>query len=88
MSFKKSQTEFELDNIFTEAATQVQIFTSFVLPSLQKFYKGFNTLTMAYGETGSGKTYTMLGGDKIKRKVRRKRCHSKIDRTTFHRQKK
>jgi len=39
-------------------------------PALQEFLKGFNATVFAYGQSGSGKTFTMLGShdliDRIK----------------------
>ena len=33
-------------------------------------FKGINGTVFMYGQTGSGKTYTMLGYDKVKKKIR------------------
>ena len=35
---------------------------------------GFNTTVFAYGQTGTGKTYTMLGGDYTGKHYKVRRC--------------
>ena len=32
-------------------------------PLVESTIEGFNTCVLAYGQTGTGKTYTMMGGD-------------------------
>ena len=33
--------------------------------TIQQFMKGYNGTIFAYGQSGSGKTYTMLGPDEV-----------------------
>ena len=46
------------DYIYDQNSTQLEIYES-VGKMVQHFFDGFNTTIMAYGQSGSGKTYTM-----------------------------
>eukprot|EP00760_Papus_ankaliazontas_P035501 PhM_4_TR7837/c0_g1_i1/m.13949/K10392/KIF1; kinesin family member 1 len=46
-----------------EFATQELVFRRIGGPALQHSWNGFNTCLFAYGQTGAGKTYTMMGTD-------------------------
>jgi hypothetical protein len=48
------------DQVFDESSTQEEIY-EFVSPALSSTLKGFNCTIFAYGQTGTGKTYTMFG---------------------------
>ena len=61
VSHSKEFKEFTFDYIFDEYETTKSLFTTAVQPSLESFFQGYNSTIMAYGMTGSGKTYTMLG---------------------------
>jgi hypothetical protein len=61
----KSQTDdsvydFVFDNVFSEE-TQGQVYDSLVKPVVSSFLSGENGTVFAYGATGAGKSYTMLG---------------------------
>ncbi|XP_065831108.1 kinesin-like protein KIF22 [Oscarella lobularis] len=53
-------TEFEFDRVFTGVSSQEDIF-EYIKPSLSALLEGRNVSILAYGPTGSGKTYTMVG---------------------------
>ena len=57
------QNLFELDRIMGWSMDQDEVFRE-VIPDerLQKVTDGYNLCVMAYGATGSGKTYTIVGG--------------------------
>lgn len=62
----KSQTadsvnDFAFDNVFTEESTQEDVYNSVVQPVVRRFLAGENGTVFAYGATGAGKSYTMLG---------------------------
>lgn len=62
----KSQTadsvnDFVFDNVFTEESTQEDVYNSVVQPVVRRFLAGENGTVFAYGSTGAGKSYTMLG---------------------------
>ncbi|CAD8162233.1 unnamed protein product [Paramecium octaurelia] len=61
---KKSNERFSFDNVFDEAASSKDIFTKMVQPIVQKCLLGYNGSICAYGQTSSGKTYTMKGSNK------------------------
>eukprot|EP01064_Diplonema_japonicum_P025411 TRINITY_DN36830_c0_g1_i1.p1 TRINITY_DN36830_c0_g1~~TRINITY_DN36830_c0_g1_i1.p1 ORF type:complete len:1045 (+),score=378.78 TRINITY_DN36830_c0_g1_i1:49-3183(+) len=44
-----------------EFCTQYKLFDHMGAPALQNAWKGFNTCIFAYGQTGAGKTHTMMG---------------------------
>ncbi|CAF1378387.1 unnamed protein product [Rotaria sp. Silwood1] len=50
------------DNVFLPQSTQNDIFES-IIPLLHLPLYGYNSTIFAYGQTNSGKTYTMLGPD-------------------------
>ncbi|KAK8828266.1 hypothetical protein WA538_002777 [Blastocystis sp. DL] len=55
------EAEFEYQNIFLPTSTQESVFETTTKPLLDGFLRGKSCLVMAYGVTGSGKTYTVLG---------------------------
>ena len=52
---------FTFDYIFDPSATQKQIFDISAKPTIKDVIDGFNGTIFAYGQTGAGKTFTMLG---------------------------
>ncbi|KAJ3025598.1 UNVERIFIED_CONTAM: Kinesin-like protein kif19 [Siphonaria sp. JEL0065] len=52
---------YEFDNVFSETASQVNVFEGTTKGLVDFVLQGFNTTVFAYGATGAGKTYTMLG---------------------------
>lgn len=60
-------SEYTFDGILDTSATQESSFSMAALPIIDIFVTGSNGLIMAYGETGSGKTHTMLGDGCLKR---------------------
>ncbi|KAI9911913.1 hypothetical protein PsorP6_009619 [Peronosclerospora sorghi] len=53
--------KFTFDNVFHEQDTQKTVFESVALPVVQDIMDGYNATIFAYGQTSSGKTYTMEG---------------------------
>lgn len=58
----KHHTKHSYDFVFNEVAKQEDIF-NFVQPILLDIVKGINGCIFAYGQTSSGKSYTMIGPD-------------------------
>lgn len=58
----KKQT-FSFDQVHPPATTQHALFTSTAEPLVARFVEGFNCTILAYGQTSSGKTFTMTGID-------------------------
>lgn len=42
-----------------DGSTQNQVYTDLAKPMVNKVMQGFNITLLAYGQTGTGKTYTM-----------------------------
>ncbi|CAK7215418.1 Kinesin-related motor protein [Sporothrix bragantina] len=56
-----SNKTYNFDRVFSPAADQGMIFDDVVKPILDEMLSGFNCTIFAYGQTGTGKTYTMSG---------------------------
>ncbi|KAI6045585.1 kinesin-domain-containing protein [Pisolithus marmoratus] len=54
---------FSFDQVHSPDTTQHALFTSTALPLISRFLEGFNCTVLAYGQTSSGKTFTMTGMD-------------------------
>lgn len=54
---------FTFDQAHAPGTSQYQLFTSTAAPLVDRFVQGFNCTVLAYGQTSSGKTYTMSGVD-------------------------
>jgi len=52
---------YHFDKVFSPAADQAIIFDDVVSPILNEMLTGYNCTIFAYGQTGTGKTYTMSG---------------------------
>ncbi|NXA56020.1 KI18B protein, partial [Nothocercus julius] len=55
---------FVFDRVFGEGATQEEVFQHTTRNLLDGVLSGYNCSVFAYGATGAGKTYTMLGSEK------------------------
>ena len=53
--------EFSFDHVFDESSSQEDVFQKVALPVVDQFLLGYNGTVFAYGQTSSGKTYTMEG---------------------------
>jgi kinesin family member 11 len=56
-----SNKTYHFDKVFSPAADQAIIFDDVVKPVLSEMLTGYNCTIFAYGQTGTGKTYTMSG---------------------------
>ncbi|KAL2201845.1 kinesin-domain-containing protein [Sarocladium strictum] len=56
-----SNKSYAFDRVFSGAADQSLLFDDTVKPMLEEMLKGYNCTIFAYGQTGTGKTYTMSG---------------------------
>eukprot|EP01066_Platyproteum_vivax_P015821 Platyproteum_vivax@DN6941_c0_g2_i1.p1 len=52
---------FTFDGVCNPYTTQEEIFNSHISPVVDEVLQGFNCTIFAYGQTGTGKTYTMEG---------------------------
>lgn len=56
-----SSKTFKVDQVYGSQADQTLIFEKVALPLFDEFMSGFNVTILAYGQTSTGKTYTMCG---------------------------
>lgn len=56
-----SNKTYAFDRVFSTAADQEMVFDDTVRPILEEMLSGYNCTIFAYGQTGTGKTYTMSG---------------------------
>ncbi|RIB19736.1 P-loop containing nucleoside triphosphate hydrolase protein [Gigaspora rosea] len=65
VSGEKKQS-YNFDHVFNQETSQSEIFEKAVLKLIDKFIEGYNVTILAYGQTSSGKTYTMGTSDSSK----------------------
>ena len=61
---EKNQTnkgKYAMDRVFDETVTQEELFLEIGEPILKNFIGGYNCTIFCYGQTGAGKTHTMMG---------------------------
>ncbi|XP_003387534.1 PREDICTED: kinesin-like protein KIF18A [Amphimedon queenslandica] len=63
LSKKHKDLRFAFDRIFDETSSQQEVFETTTKPILDGLLDGVNCSVFAYGATGAGKTYTMLGNE-------------------------
>ena len=56
-----SNKTYHFDKVFSPAADQAIVFDDVMSPILEEMLAGYNCTVFAYGQTGTGKTYTMSG---------------------------
>ena len=54
---------YTFDYTFNPSCMQKDVYDISVLPIIESVLEGFNGTILAYGQTSSGKTHTMLGPD-------------------------
>lgn len=52
---------FKFDYVYDEASTQAFVYENTARPAVLSTLEGYNATVLAYGQTGTGKTYTMEG---------------------------
>ncbi|TMW64249.1 hypothetical protein Poli38472_012871 [Pythium oligandrum] len=57
----RNAKEFSFDQVFGSESSQLDVYAQ-IEPVVVSFADGYNACIMAYGQTGAGKTYTMVGG--------------------------
>ncbi|KAG2585740.1 hypothetical protein PVAP13_6KG409000 [Panicum virgatum] len=58
---KQFDRVFTFDKVFGPAAKQQDLYDQAIIPIVNEVLEGFNCTIFAYGQTGTGKTYTMEG---------------------------
>ncbi|XP_062988937.1 kinesin-like protein KIF11 [Elgaria multicarinata webbii] len=61
VSDKTSRKTYTFDMVFGAQAKQIDVYRSVVCPILDEVLMGYNCTVFAYGQTGTGKTFTMEG---------------------------
>ncbi|KAK7487890.1 hypothetical protein BaRGS_00020791 [Batillaria attramentaria] len=57
----RENLQYQFSSVFDKSSTQRDVFDAYVRPLLNHALEGENVSIFAYGPTGAGKTYTMLG---------------------------
>jgi len=52
---------FKFDYVYDEQSTQAFVYENTAKPAVYSTLEGYNATVLAYGQTGTGKTYTMEG---------------------------
>jgi len=60
-SSKRTAKDYSFDNVFGQYSTQREVFDQMVNPIVSEVMEGYNCTVFAYGQTGTGKTFTMEG---------------------------
>ncbi|XP_050313751.1 kinesin-like protein KIF3A [Anthonomus grandis grandis] len=56
---------FQLDYIFAPTANQMDVYRIAAAPLVEQVFEGYNGTIFAYGQTGTGKTFTMTGNHEV-----------------------
>lgn len=59
----KCSKKFTFDKAFGPESKQSEIYQSVVAPLIEEVLAGYNCTVFAYGQTGTGKTHTMVGDE-------------------------
>lgn len=59
---------YNFDQVYGPLADQQLIYQKVITPLFNDFFNGFNVTVLAYGQTGTGKTYTMCGKNEMDKK--------------------
>ncbi|KAJ6157979.1 hypothetical protein N7470_005571 [Penicillium chermesinum] len=60
---KEGTGTFTFDRVFPMDSLQADIFDFSIRPTVDDILQGYNGTVFAYGQTGAGKSYTMMGSD-------------------------
>ncbi len=52
---------FRYDSVFDEYSTQQDVYSEAAFSVVENSFTGYNGTVFAYGQTGCGKTFTMVG---------------------------
>jgi len=61
--FSSITKTFQFDRVFGTQSKQLDVYRAVVEPLIGQVMQGYNCTVFAYGQTGTGKTFTMEGGD-------------------------
>ncbi|MCJ1398018.1 Kinesin heavy chain [Xylographa trunciseda] len=60
---KEAEAAFTFDRVFDISSRQADVFNFSIRPTVDDILNGYNGTVFAYGQTGAGKSYTMMGSD-------------------------
>ncbi|KAF2791268.1 kinesin-domain-containing protein [Melanomma pulvis-pyrius CBS 109.77] len=60
---KENAGAFTFDRVFDMASRQADVFDFSIRPTVDDILNGYNGTVFAYGQTGAGKSYTMMGSN-------------------------
>ncbi|KAL4908596.1 hypothetical protein BDW74DRAFT_101986 [Aspergillus multicolor] len=60
---KEAAGSFTFDRVFPMDSKQNEVFNYSIAPTVDDILNGYNGTVFAYGQTGAGKSYTMMGSD-------------------------
>ncbi|CAN9184821.1 unnamed protein product [Alternaria alternata] len=60
---KEASGAFTFDRVFDMNSKQADVFDYSIRPTVDDILNGYNGTVFAYGQTGAGKSYTMMGSD-------------------------
>ena len=61
ISDKNEQKTFPFDYVYPMETTQREVYDQVAFPIVDSIFQGYNGTIFAYGQTGCGKTFTMMG---------------------------
>lgn len=61
IKYSHQNRQYTFDNVFDAKSKQFDVYQSVVEPLVDQATEGYNCTVFAYGQTGTGKTYTMIG---------------------------
>jgi kinesin family protein 11 len=62
-TINESSKTYTFDKVFGPDASQAQVYEQVMSGMLSEVLEGYNVTVFAYGQTGTGKTFTMLGDE-------------------------
>ncbi|KAL8718829.1 MAG: hypothetical protein Q9225_004092 [Loekoesia sp. 1 TL-2023] len=60
---REASGAFTFDRVFDTQSRQTDVFDFSIRPTVDDILNGYNGTVFAYGQTGAGKSYTMMGAD-------------------------
>ncbi|KAL8728943.1 MAG: hypothetical protein Q9166_005038 [cf. Caloplaca sp. 2 TL-2023] len=63
LNSREAAGAFTFDRVFDTRSRQTDVFDFSIRPTVDDILNGYNGTVFAYGQTGAGKSYTMMGAD-------------------------
>lgn len=78
---RETRHHFTFDRVFEPEAAQVSVYNASVEPLVRRFLDGYNTTIFAYGQTSSGKSYSMGTSEASEEITEDEALHGELDET-------